>query len=188
MDDDHDAYGDKVITMPRPKTPSLLDQLLNPLSTPDNKASASAAPATVPELPAQAPPKKSDPRPKPGDPYRAHALLLNRLAERELSISFVAKDCTPFGLEYSLLERVRFVRSLKAGTGLDLLLRFGGTEPLEVRIIGRNLQLVYDYIGNHTMPWVWERPDGRYAEHDAATVITAIIITNPATGEVLAGG
>jgi hypothetical protein len=196
MDDNHDGYGDKVITMPRPKTPSLLDQILNPLSTPDNKASTSAAapvasqpampPPTAPEtMPPPEPPKKSDPRPSPGEIYRPHSLFLNRLEERQVTLHFIAKDCIPHGVAYARYEDIEFDRDATPGGGLDLVVHFGGTKAVDVRISGRNLGGVYDYISRNTMPWVWARPDGRYADNDATIVITSWAFVDPATGEVL---
>ena len=48
---------------------------------------------TIPEAEFQPPPKKSDPLPRPGDAYRAHARFLNRLSTDPKLIHFVAKDC-----------------------------------------------------------------------------------------------
>jgi hypothetical protein len=166
--------GDKVIVMNRPKPQSLLDQILSPASKP--AAAVPPRPADPPPEvpPSQEPAKKADPRPRPGDPYRANAQFLNRLEERQVMIHFVARDCIPRGFAYAYLEGIWFEPGDQPGGGLDLVMRFGGTKPTDVRIRGRNLDGVYDYISRHTMPWVWERPPGRYADNDAATVITGI--------------
>jgi hypothetical protein len=173
---DADDDGNKVIVMNRQKPPSLLDQILSPASKP-----AAVPPRPADPLPegqsSPEPAKKADPRPKLGDAYRANAKFLNRLEERQVMIHFVAADCLPRGFSYTYLERIWFEPSGQPSGGLDLVVRFGGTEATDVRIRGWNLDAIYDYISRHTMPWVWERPHGRYAENDAATVITGITFT-----------
>ena len=77
---------------------------------------AVAAPAPEPIVAEfQPPPKKSDPLPRPGDPYHAHALFMNRLGREQKLIHFVMADFTYEGIRYHDLRQVR--RSLPGGGG-----------------------------------------------------------------------
>jgi hypothetical protein len=142
--------------------------LLAELSHPPN-----AEHAGEPET--QAPAKKSDPLPRPGDPYRAHARFLNHMANAARMIHFVRGDFTCEGFCYSDLRRLRWLPASEPGSGPVLLLRFVEAEITEVRIEGRHLEDIHHWIGEGVMPWVWEQPAGIRARNDAA-VITRITL------------
>jgi hypothetical protein len=138
-----------------------------------------AEPAAVaePMTQSESPGKKADPRPKPGEAYRPCARFMNRLEERQTTLHFIAGDCTPTGFPYANFDGIRFERSGEPGGGLDLVVRFAGVKPTDVRLAGRHLGDIYDMIAAGTLPWVWERPEGIYREDDTATVVTGIIFT-----------
>jgi hypothetical protein len=125
----------------------------------------------------QPPAKKSDPLPKPGDPYRACARFLNRLSTEQRVIHFVMQDFACEGFSYHDLRRVRLLPGDAAGSGPVLVLRFVEAVISEVRIEGRNLDDMHYWISEGCMPWVWEQPKGFTVRNDAATVITRITLT-----------
>jgi hypothetical protein len=124
----------------------------------------------------QPPPKKSDPLPRPGDAYRAHARFLNRLQHDQRLIHFVDRNCWCEGYAYSDLRRVRWLAPAGEGTGPVIELRFVESVITDVRIEGRNLEDVHHWISEGTMPWVWERPTGFKTRDDNAVVITRITL------------
>jgi len=124
----------------------------------------------------QPPPRKSDPLPKPGDAYRAHARFLNRLSSDQKLIHFVDKECWCEGYAYSDLRRVRWVKGDNPAAGPVLELRFVEAEITEVRVEGRNLEDIHHWISEGAMPWVWEQPEGFRTRDDNAVVITRITI------------
>lgn len=156
--------------------------------TPADPARAAAPPAPpVPpaadgeleaaELVRQELARKSDPMPEsPLEPYRPHAGFLNRLKSQERTFYCVFQDCTYRGFPYAQYDGIRLERAAAPGGGLEVVVRFNGSQVEEVRLAGRGLRFVALCIGLGIMPWVWERPDGRAAAGDAATVITAITI------------
>jgi hypothetical protein len=181
-DDNDDGFTSKVLMMARPKQPGILDLLGLPLGKPDATPREAAAPAAVPVPPRpepeySPPPKKSDPLPSPGDAYRACAAYLNRLAAGERLIHFVDKDCFSVGFCYSDLRRIRWAKGDKPGGGPVLWLRFIDAVITDVGINGRNLDDIRYYIGEGTMPWVWQQPDGFKARDDAMAVITGFTFT-----------
>jgi hypothetical protein len=131
----------------------------------------------------QTPAKKSDPLPQPGDPYRAHARFLNRLAADTLMIFFVLKDFSYEGFRYSDLRRLRWLPTSKPGQGPSLLLRFCEAEITDVQIEGMHLLDIQHWIGQGVMPWVWEKPPGFNVQESNAAVITRIAI-NEAKGRM----
>jgi hypothetical protein len=134
---------------------------------------------TVPEggeLDYQPPAKKSDPLPKPGDAYRAHARFLNRLSVEQRLIHFVDRECWYEAFAYSDLRRVRWLPPVDEGGGPVLELRFVEAETTNVRIEGRNLEDIEYWIGEGTMPWVWEQPRGFKTRDDKAVVITRLTL------------
>jgi len=139
----------------------------------DLRPQPDTVPATL-EPDYQPPPKKSDPLPKPGDTYRAHARFLNRLSSDQKLIHFVDKDCWCEGYAYSDLRRVRWVKGDNPAGGPVLELRFVEAEITEVRVEGRNLEDIHYWISEGTMPWVWEQPPGFKSRDDNAVVITRI--------------
>jgi hypothetical protein len=174
MDDD-DGHDAKVLVMNRP-TGSIRDLIASPMAKPA-PPSEPPRPAAMPddvEADYQPPPKKSDPLPRPGDAYRAHARFLNRLASDPKLIHFVSTDFTCQGYCYSDLRRVSWLPAAEPGSGPVLVLRFVEAVVTEVRITGRNLEDLHYWISEGCMPWICERPDGFRVRDDDATVITGI--------------
>jgi hypothetical protein len=119
----------------------------------------------------EASPDKLDPLPEPGRPYKAHARHGNK---PDLTIHFVTKDWDLEGFSYGDFERVRLVASEKPGDGPVLVVRFSGSVITEVVIEGRHLRSLYNWIGLHLVPWVWEHPSPAQFSEDNATLISRI--------------
>jgi hypothetical protein len=117
--------------------------------------------------------ERSDPLPRPGDAYSAHA---RRAGKPQMTLFLVGKDYLPDGFSYANLERVRLVASSKPGASPVLVVRFYGSVVMEAVIEGRNLQSVCNDIGLHLMPWIWEHPSPKDFAGDDATVIRSITI------------
>ena len=152
---------------------------ISPSEISDNDRSLAPEPENKPaaaEPEYQAPPKKSDPLPKPGDGYRAHARFLNRLGNEQRLIHFVTSDFLCEGFAYSDLRRVRWVPGADAGGGPVIELRFVEAVVTEVRIEGRNLDDIHYWISEGVMPWLWEQPKGFKPREDGVPVITGITI------------
>lgn len=165
-----------------------------PAAGPDERVVAFPSPAPAPPPPAPAEgddgiigaeqfrqelAKKSDPMPEsPLERYRPHSGHLNRLKTPERTFYCVFKDCTNRGFPYAHFDGIRLERAVASGGGLDVVVRFNGSETEEVRIAGRRLRFVEQCVGLGIMPWIWELPDGRKDDFgDHATVITSITIT-----------
>jgi hypothetical protein len=177
MDDDDHSHA-RGILMNRP-TGSIRDLIANPTGRPaaaPPEPPRPVAAAEVMEAEAQPPPKKSDPLPKPGDAYRAHARFLNRLSSDARMIHFVRKDFSCEGYAYDDLRRIRWVPPAEPGGGPVLVLRFVEAVITEVRITGRNLDDLHYWISEGTMPWAWEQPEGFRTRDATVTVITGITI------------
>ncbi len=116
-------------------------------------------------------PERTDPLPRPGTPYLAHA---RRASKPQMTLFFVAKDYLPDGYAYANLERAWLAEPSKEGSGPVLMLRFAGSVVTEVMIEGRHLHTLCNAIGMHLMPWVWEHPSPRDFSDDSATVIRKI--------------
>jgi hypothetical protein len=158
---------------------SITDILNMPVERPSSDAAVTPQRADVPEKPEDdddSPAKKSDPLPKPGDAYRAHARFLNRLAIDPRMIHFVDGNCFSEGFSYADLRRVRWIDG-GAGGGPVLVLRFVEAVVVEVRIEGRNLDVIHHWISEGRMPWVWVQPKGFKTSDDKAVVITLLTIT-----------
>jgi hypothetical protein len=68
--------------------------------------------------------------------------------------------------DYADLKRLRLVRG-----GDVMTLRFKGDVITEVVIEGRNLLSVYESVGRHRLPWVWEHPSpAEFAAEDGTLV------------------
>jgi hypothetical protein len=165
-------------------------------SDPLGKPEPAPAPAPAPSPPRRGylpdvadtapPPKKSDPLPKPGDPYQAHARFLNRLPSEPRLIHFVRGDFAYEGFCYSDLRRLRWLPAAAPGQGPVLLLRFIEAVTTDVALEGRRIEDVHYWISEGVMSWVWEKPPGFEVRDDAATVITRITIIQakgPVPGE-----
>jgi hypothetical protein len=120
-------------------------------------------------------PDKVDPLPRPGDAYRGHGRHGNK---PELTLHFVMKDYAYEGFSYADCERVRLVRSEKPGGGPVLIVRFNCSVITEVRIEGRHLHGLYNWIGLHRVPWVWEHPSPAEFADEKAMLISRITISH----------
>ena len=164
---DETLLRSRVGVKPRSLSPSEInDTVRAPAPAPETK------PAAPDEPEYQPPPKKSDPLPKPGDPYRAHARFLNRLANEQRMIHFVTGEFVCEGFAYADLRRVRWVPSSDAGGSPVIELRFVEAVITDVRIEGRNTEDIHYWIGEGVMPWLWEQPNGFKARDDRMPVIT----------------
>lgn len=115
--------------------------------------------------------ERSDPLPRPGEPYRMHARHGNK---PEMTLHFVLKDFSYEGFSYADIERVRLVPGDKPGSGPVLIVRFSGSEVTEVRIEGRHLHSLYHWIGLHGVSWLWEHPGPADFMDEALPVIKKI--------------
>jgi hypothetical protein len=118
-------------------------------------------------------PERSDPLPRPGDAYMAHA---RRTAKPQMTLFFVQRNYLPDGFAYANLERVRLVDSEKQGSGPVLVARFSGSVVTEVVIEGRHLHPLCNAIGMHLMPWIFEHPSPRDFTEEKATLIRSIAL------------
>jgi hypothetical protein len=75
------------------------------------RATAARSPETSPDDGNDGP-ERSDPLPRPGDPYLAHA---RRAAKPQMMLFFVQKDYLPNGYSYANLERVRLEAADRSG-------------------------------------------------------------------------
>lgn len=116
-------------------------------------------------------PERTDPLPRPGMPYVAHA---RRVSKPQMTLSFVGKDYLPDGYAYANMERVWMEQPEKEGSKPVLKARFYGSVVTEVTIEGRHLHTLYDAIAMHLMPWVWEHPSPRDFADENETVIRKI--------------
>jgi hypothetical protein len=167
MDDEDDADGKVMVMQRRPA--SMRDLLGLPTGQVGD---------TEGNSPDYAPPaKKSDPLPKPGDPYRACAQFLNRLATEQRLIHFVDRHCFSKGFSYHDLRSIDWRDSDDPGSGPVLVLRFIAAAITEVEIHGRNLDDIRYYIGEGLMPWVWEQPERLKNKELNVVVIDRILFT-----------
>lgn len=115
--------------------------------------------------------ERSDPLPRPGEPYRVHARHGNK---PELTLHFVTRDFSYEGFSYADLERVRLVPGETPGGGPVLIVRFVGSVVTDVRIEGRHLHALYHWIGLHGVSWAWEHPGPAEFADEAEPVIRKI--------------
>lgn len=118
--------------------------------------------------------ERSDPLPRPGEPYRMHARHSNK---PEMTLHFVLKDFSYEGFAYADIERVRLVPGEKPGSGPVLIVRFSG--GVEVWSEGRHLHSLYHWIGLHGVSWVWEHPGPTDFIDKAEPIIRKITIKEP---------
>ena len=136
-----------------------------------NAIDVAPKPDTAAAVPDAAPTDKSDPLPKPGDPYKVAGRHGNK---PDLTIHFVLKDYSYEGFSYGDFERVRLLPAEKPGGGPVLIVRFNGSVVTEAVIEGRHLNSLYHWIGLHRLPWVWEHPSPAQFSDEKAAVISRI--------------
>jgi hypothetical protein len=149
--------------------PSSIEEIIN-------RQRQTRDPEPEPVEPPQTLAKKSDPLPRRGDPYRAHARFLGQLNLQPRLIHFVLGDFVREGFAYGDLRRLRHLPSPDPGQGPVILMRFVEAEITDVLIEGRLLDDVYHWIGECAMPWLWEQPPGFKTADEGAAVITRITI------------
>ena len=117
---------------------------------------------------------KVPPLPRPGDPYKAYA----RPAGRAVPTLFcIMADGTIWGFPYAnRAEGPHLVPAGDAGKGRAIVLQFSGIGPVEIRLNGRRLDQLHNYLGHHRMVWVREFPKGRVMADPDAPAITGIDI------------
>lgn len=186
MGDDTDTE-DNVIELPKPLDylPEAVRQQMEKMTGDTRKEPPGGTDKVVP-LPVRPPPEDDgsplspemmSPLPLPGDAYVAHARIANGPVS---TLFFLPKGQLPDGLNYSHLERVRMVEPEKPGGSPHLLLRFWCSVIVEVRIEGRNLLGLCDYLGRHLIHWLREHPTGHDDGDDAAVFIRRITIREAA--------
>ena len=116
-------------------------------------------------------PDKVDPLPRPGRPYKVHGRHGNK---PDVTIHFVLKDYSYEGFSYGDCERVRLVPGEKPGSSPVLIVRFNGSVITEAVIEGRHLHCLYNWIGLHLVPWVWEHPSPAQFNDEKATLVSRI--------------
>lgn len=160
------------LARPRSISPSSIRALLDK-GKPESEAETREVGSRELEGPAV---ERTDPLPRPGEPYRMHARHGNK---PELTLHFVLKDFAYEGFSYADCERVRLVPGDKPGSGPVLLLRFNGSVVTDVRIEGRHLHSLYHWIGLHQVAWVWEYPGKAEFADEAEPIIRKITIEEP---------
>jgi hypothetical protein len=114
------------------------------------------------------------PLPGPGDPYKAYARPANQMLP---TLVLLLADASAKGFSYGNLDQVDLLTASDPGQGPVIALRFTSVIATEVRIMGRNLDFLYNLLGFHRIGWVRERsPSGDFIP-EGETVITGITIT-----------
>ncbi len=161
-----DTHDDTVVRM-RPKSTFFAD-----VAKPERKPLPDAEEDTGPELDAG---DKLLALPQPGSAYdAAYARPHNRaLPTLRLLISDRVK-----GLPYANLDSIDLEPGDKPGEGPVIVIWFTGIVVRQVRISGRHLEALYDYLSYHRIAWVRMLPKGRdFRDKDGeATVITGITV------------
>ena len=174
MDDRHDDPNDKVLVMERPSM-SLRDLAAVPMGRP-------ATPEPVQEPPPDdvPGPDKIIPLPRQGDPYKAYARPVREVPTLRLLLTSVPAR----GFSYVNLDTIDLLDGDEPGECPVIVLRFSGLTPVEIRIEGRNLDVLYDYLGYHRISWIRELPAKRDYKTAGEAVVTRITITpvQPAEG------
>ena len=93
-----------------------------------------------------------------------------------LTLRFLLHNSTVEGFAYSDLRRIRMLPADQPGGCPVLVLRFVEAVIVEVRIEGRHLDKLHDYLGYHRIAWVRELPPGKMLADKIAAVITGITI------------
>lgn len=165
-----DADGENnVIGMPGRK-PSLMSAI----------SRAAAAQAAVPVAEPQEakepgestlPPDDLTPLPN-GSEYRAHARPDNKPVP---TLRLLTADGQIRGFPFANLDSIDLLGD-DAGKGLLIVLRFSGMANVEVRMTGRKLDTLYNYLGYHRIAWIRQLPKGKIAVDARATVIDGIEI------------
>ena len=172
MDDEPESES-KVMTMQKS---SILDLIKNPTGRGDAANRDAPASPTEPPPPVQPPPvtladADFEVLPLPGDVYLAHSRTANK---PQTMLCLVQKPPALTCLAYGDMRFIDLVPPDKPGGGPVLLLKFIGVA--EVRLEGRNLDKLIDYLRRHCLAWLREQlpTRGNLAADDGSVVITGI--------------
>lgn len=111
--------------------------------------------------------------PARGSVYAARSRPANKPVA---TLHLLLADSSSRGFSYVNLDTVDLVPPEEPGRGPVLMLRFAGVVPKEVRITGRNLESIRDYIGHHRIAYLRQLPPGRDFLGDSEEVITGVEI------------
>ncbi len=120
-------------------------------------------------------PEALSPLPRPGDPYQAHARASNKPVA---TLHAILKNASSRGFSYANYDSIDWLPDDDAGQGPVLVVRFAGLTPCEVRIAGRNLELLHSYIGHCRIGWIRELPtQGDFIDKAAPLIRSVKILT-----------
>ena len=129
-------------------------------------------PPHIPPPPPVTPPAADfDVLPLPGDVYLAHSRVANK---SQTMLCLVQKPPSVTCLAYGDLRFIDLLPSGTPGGGTALLMKFIGVA--EVRLEGRNLDKLVDYLRRHCLAWLREQlpTRGNPAAEDGSIVIASI--------------
>lgn len=147
------------------------------LNLPPGMASpASAPPEPEPEPEGELPPLDGlSPLPRPGDPYKAHARAANGPLP---TLHVLLKNASSRGFSYANYDSIDWLPDDDAGQGPAIVVRFAGLVPCELRISGRNLEVLHNYIGHCRIGWIRELPtQGDFIDKAAPLIRSVKFVT-----------
>ncbi len=113
--------------------------------------------------------------PSEADAYTAHARAANKPVP---TLIFILANGEKHGFPYALVDRVDMLAAEKPGEGPFVRVRFSGVEISEVRIQGRNLDPIYNYLCFQRISWIRQcGPAGEFLQ-DQACVVTQIDVAS----------
>ncbi|AGA31713.1 hypothetical protein [Singulisphaera acidiphila] len=173
----NDDTGGNVVDLQRPKLPKQfsIEAILKGPASPEPVPPPAPAPEAVPEA---AGIEAADTLPLPGSAYQACSRVANK---PQITLHFLLANQSREGFAYADLRRIRLLPAADPGSGPELVLRFVEAEITDVRLIGRNLDMLYELLGRHAVGWVRQLPPKwDFSPKEAkAVVITGIEITTP---------
>jgi hypothetical protein len=110
--------------------------------------------------------------PEPGEAYQAYARANNKPV---YSLHCVLGKEGVRTFQYIHLDSSSSFETVSKGQLITL--RFSGSRLWEVKILGRNLWRLYDYLHQHRMPWI-VRADRDFST-DKEPIVVAIEILEP---------
>jgi hypothetical protein len=164
---------DKVIAMQRGGKFSIRDMLAQPIEAAEAGPNGDPPPATAAEPDVELPPLDDiSPLPGQGDAYKAYSRASNKPVP---SLVILMADASARGFSYANLDTMDLVASADPGQGPEIVLTFCNNK--EVRLEGRNVDLLYTYIQFHRVSWIRVRPPSRDFIPAGETVITGAKIS-----------
>jgi hypothetical protein len=157
----------------RPRRPGLRELM----GQPSGGGSPAGLPTAERASPTAPPPSDEDEAlPEPGEEYAAWSRPGNKPWPM---VCFLSKGVAFTCLAYANLESIRLLPGDGPGQGPVLMLLFAGIDPQLVRIEGKRLAKLADYLRRHVVAWVRELPTGGGFRQGDAAVITRITFTSP---------